>query len=176
MNSSIEARALSVVYMKYLIVLLLILNVGQLFGQSNTTMAFELSDRYKKDSIQIENIVAFYKYPDTDTTDAVSFTIKITNLGDQPIPNFENVLARSEFLKLFINGNDAHDMNIQNGIGPNTIKYLGKGESDTFETGWVLSKNSGAYRYDHPIKVMWQYLGINARVVVVDIVNKQIKG
>ena len=45
----------------------------------------------KKDSIHIENIVEFYKYSDkhTDSIDAVRFKIKIINLGNQPIPNFE---------------------------------------------------------------------------------------
>ncbi len=162
--------------MKSLLTLFLLLSMGKLFAQPNEKMKFELSDSYKKDSIQIENNVEFYKYSDkhTDSIDAVRFKIKITNIGNQPIPNFENVMGRSEFLKLFINGKDSYDMNIQNGIGSNKIQYIGKGESDVFETGFILGKNSGIYTYKNPIKLMWKYLGVNSQIVVVDIVSKKI--
>ena len=82
-------------------------------------------------------------------------------------------MGRSEFLKLFINGKDSYDMNIQNGIGPNKIQYIGKGEGDIFETGWISGTNSGIYTYKKPIKLMWKYLGINSPIVFVDIVNKK---
>lgn len=137
-------------------------------------MKFELNDSYKKDSILIENIVEFYKYSDenTEPIDAVRFKIKITNLGNLPIPNFENVSGRSQFLQLFYDNKNSYNMNITNGFGSIKIQYIKKGESDVFYTDWILSGDSDKFK--KPIKIMWNYLGIDSQTLLVDIENRKI--
>lgn len=137
----------------------------------------ELSDTYKKDSILIENKVEFYSYSDERTapTDAVKFIVKITNLGNQPIPNLMRVSNRSEHLKLYYNSTNSNDKGIGNGMeGDDWSWIIKKNESDTFESGYVLVENSGIFSFSNPISVRWNYMGIDSPVVVVDVLNRKI--
>ena len=124
--------------------------------------AFEdgLSDAYKRDSILIENDVEFYIDDQSKEKNALRIKVKITNKGSQLIPNLMRASDRSNYIQLFYNGIDAHDMNLVNGIESELSPYfLGEGEFGTFETAVSLIEGSYLYKYGKHIEVKWMYLG-----------------
>jgi hypothetical protein len=149
-------------------------------AQTDNDPYANISEAYKRDSIKMENTIEFYKYSDHDTpaTDAVRFKLTITNLGHQPIPNLMKVSNRTKHLKLFYNNKDSNDLNICNGTeADNSPSTLQKGESDTFETGYVfglLDDNSGIFLWGNPVTVLWKYLNYESSKETVDLKKKKI--
>lgn len=142
------------------------------FGQTTTSMSFSIDTTYQRDSIRLDNTVKFVSLQ--DGTELVQFHIKVTNLGHQSIPNFACVTARSAFLKLLVNGEDVHDLNIMNGIGPTQVQWLDQGDSDVFTTAWELTDDAGVFAYRNPMSIQWRYLELLSSVVVVDLVEREI--
>ncbi len=162
--------------MKNAPILLLALYVGLVYGQSNKVMEFTIDETYKRDSIRIENVVEFYSYSDAETApiDAVRLKVKITNLGNLPIPNLKRVGNRSRCLKLFVNNKNTDDPNITNGLEGNDWPVkLEKNESDTFQTGFILKSDSGILTYENPMSIKWNYIGMDSPTVVVDALKKK---
>ena len=153
--------------MPYLLVCFL-WNISLAQSQNQYHMTHQLDPIYLKDSIALDHQVTFEQ--SGDGTKLVRFQIRVTNLGDQPIPSFRNVSDRSEFLQLLVNNQNTFDMNITNGIGPDHKHFLYKGESDTFSTAWTLEPP----HYTTPIAVTWQYFERRASTVMVDLVQRKI--
>lgn len=144
------------------------------FYSQNATV---VDENYIRDSVYIENIIEFYPYFDITKgkQDAVRFKVKITNLGHQPIPNLMRVSNRTKYLTLLYNGEDAHDLNIQNGMEVGDWPWLlQEGESDEFYTGYVLTKDAGIYTFDQPLNVTWKYMGVSSPTEIVDLKNKKV--
>lgn len=139
--------------------------------------AFEdrLSDAYKRDSILIENHVEFYNHNESKEKNAIRIQVKITNKGSQLIPNLMRASDRSNYIQLYYNETDAHDMNLVNGIeSPISPYFLGEGESGTFETGALLVEGSFIYKYGKIVEVKWGYLGAYSPVVKADLDKREI--
>ena len=130
------------------------------------------------DSIRIENSAEFYDYSDNDSSKypALRLKVKITNLGTRPIPNLMRASNRIKHLQLLINNKNSNNLNISNGIeGDDWLWSLNQNESDSFETTYLLTKDSGIFQYGNDIVVAWQYAGIVSKRIVINLDKMEIK-
>lgn len=160
--------------MKNLICIMLIHSSTLFWGQSNRP---SVSEDYLTDSVHRENIVEFYTDYDMNfhPHDAVRFKVKITNLGSKPLPNLIRVSNRSQYLKLLYNGEDSHDLGLSNGMEAGDWPWsIAPGESDEFQSAWVLDKHTGLFLYEQPLNVTWEYMGVSSSTEIVDLRNKKV--
>lgn len=155
-------------------ILLALLFFGNLSAQLPMTMTEGLDLAYQQDSILLENSVEFHIPTDRDGGEMymVRFKIKVTNLGDRPIPNLMRVSNRSLCLQIWYNGKQGSDLSFHNGLeGPDMPRVLGKGESDTWASGWSLRKDSGIFIQagGHIVDVKWKYLDVFSDEIRVDL-------
>jgi len=156
--------------MKYLYLLLALALSNNLIGQNNRLMTFELTEYYKENFIKIENTAEFFTYSDENTppTLSINIKIKVTNMGDQAIPDL-CVTNRSKYLELWYNDKNSHNLSIMNGLEiPDARHTLLRGESDEFIAGFIFVENSGIETYGNPLRAQWIYMGIKSPVIVID--------
>lgn len=138
----------------------------------------EMKTSMNSDSIRIENSAEFYDYADSASSKypALRLKVKITNLGTKPIPNLMRASNRIEHLKLLINNKNSNNLNISNGIeGDDWLWSLNQNESDSFETIYLLTKDSGIFQYGNDIVVSWKYAEIISKRIVIDLNKMEIK-
>ncbi|CAG5080360.1 hypothetical protein [Parvicella tangerina] len=163
--------------MKPILLLLSIFSTIFLLAQNKAEKASTVSIDYLRDSVKIENEVSFYTYTNRqlESCDAVKFTVKITNLGSQPIPNLIRVSNRSKYLKLLYNGEDSNNLSLYNGTEATDWPwFIEAGDDDEFSASYVLFPDSGILLYSQPLNITWQYMGIFSSTEMVDLVNKRI--
>lgn len=142
------------------------------------TFSLTILSSAQSDSIVVENIVNFYVYNDENypNTDAINFILKVTNNSEKPIPDL-GATSRSQYVNFFINGKIDNPLSLFNGTesvyGDKTIAI---GESQTFDSGWILSKNSGIIqKYGYEFTVQWEYMNVKTKIVKVNLKNKTIE-
>jgi len=130
-----------------------------------------------KDSIVVEHKAVFtrFKYHDQkEEQDAVQFTLTIKNNSSHLIPDIQTARYRQTGgLKIYINGYDAMQMSLSNGLFGDPIS-LKKGESDS----WPLEEQiagPNAVQYGDVFTFQWKYMGIESAIIQVDIKNRTIK-
>lgn len=120
------------------------------------------------DSILLENSVSFYK--DKSNSDAIRFTLKVTNRSNSPIPDL-GVENRSKFVNFYINGVANPPLSLFNGIeridGDKTIPI---GSSQEFEFSRTLSSDE-----KEEFTVQWEYGKRRSKIVRVNIKSRTIE-
>ena len=134
----------------------------------------EKSESTEVNSIIVENIVNFDRYDggnDKSPQDTVEFILKVTNLGEDPIPDL-GVANRSKYVNFYINDKIDNPISLYNGTEPQEgYKLILKNKSATFATGWVIPNSGLINTYGDEFTVQWQYLdrlSIKAKVNLKD--------
>ncbi len=136
---------------------------------------------YFRDSVTLENKVRFDKIDygqGTEVEDGAIYTLKITNKGHFPIPDFES--ARGGFLKIIVNGDSTsffmtlanHAVSIDE-KGHIIINYLEKDSSDvSFDLDFKANEESFTF-YGQKITCQWKYMGHKTEIIEADLINKK---
>ena len=127
----------------------------------------------KKESFFVDNFIEFYQYQEVDkpTVYATKFILKVTNMGNEPIPDLRRVHNLSKHVIFYINGKpyDPMSFNIQSWIdGSNPSETIGLNSYDRYELD-LGSNNKLIASYGNEFTVQWEYMHIKSSVIKINL-------